>query len=66
MHLCCTSEDINNLAYSLMLKESLSSVIAPTLKKVEGDLVSKSVEWAADGMLARTHGQPATPTTLGK
>lgn len=49
-----------------MLKESLNSVIIPTLKTVENDLVSKSIEWAADGMLARTHGQPATPTTLGK
>lgn len=49
-----------------MLKESISNVIVPTLKTVQHDLVSKSVEWAADGMLARTHGQPATPTTLGK
>lgn len=66
MHLCCTSEDINNLAYSLMLSESLANVVIPNLNKIEVDLVEKSVEWAGDAMMARTHGQPATPTTLGK
>lgn len=66
VHLCCTSEDINNLAYSLMLNQSLNNVIVPNLNKIEVDLVDKSVQWAGDAMLARTHGQPATPTTLGK
>lgn len=44
----------------------MTNVIVPTLNKVQRDLVTKSMDWAADGMLARTHGQPATPTTLGK
>lgn len=49
-----------------MLTDSLNQVVVPTLRKVESDLVAKADEWAADAMLARTHGQPATPTTLGK
>jgi adenylosuccinate lyase len=44
----------------------LTHVILPNLTKIENDLVNKSLEWAGDAMLARTHGQPATPTTLGK
>lgn len=49
-----------------MLAEAMNHVMVPSLQKVHHDLVTKSVDWAADGMLARTHGQPATPTTLGK
>lgn len=44
----------------------MQSVIVPYLYKIEKDLVNKSIDWAGDAMLARTHGQPATPTTLGK
>jgi adenylosuccinate lyase len=66
IHFCCTSEDINNLAYSLMLKESLANVYVPTATKVLEKLIQHAVNWAGHPMLAHTHGQPASPTTLGK
>ncbi len=66
VHFCCTSEDINNLAYSLMMRDAMKEVMLPVLEQLEAELTSKSAEWAEDAMLARTHGQPATPTTLGK
>jgi adenylosuccinate lyase len=66
VHLCCTSEDINNLAYALMLDGAFREVILPVLQGIQMKLADKSVEWAGDAMLAHTHGQPATPTTLGK
>ncbi|WP_448507811.1 adenylosuccinate lyase [Immundisolibacter sp.] len=66
VHFACTSEDINNLAYALMLRDTRQTVLLPYLD----DLIAKLTELAhsaADApMLARTHGQPATPTTLGK
>ena len=66
IHFCCTSEDINNLAYSLMLSDAMKKVIVPSIQEIHSDLVDKSYEWADDAMLARTHGQPASPTTIGK
>jgi len=66
IHFACTSEDINNLAYALMIKEALSEVILPHFARVLQDLEAKAVSWAAMPMLALTHGQPASPTTLGK
>lgn len=66
VHFCCTSEDINNLAYALMLDNAMASVVLPNLKAVHIRLLNKSVDWAADAMIGRTHGQSATPTTLGK
>ena len=66
IHFCCTSEDINNLSYALMLKDSLSQVVVPSLTKVLHALIDHSERWAAHAMLAHTHGQPASPTTLGK
>jgi adenylosuccinate lyase len=66
VHFACTSEDINNLAYALMLKEARETTIVPEMDK----LVTKMVEMASDmahiPMMARTHGQPASPTTAGK
>ena len=66
IHFACTSEDINNLAYALMIKEALGEVILPRFARVLQDLEAKAVSWAAMPMLALTHGQPASPTTLGK
>ena len=66
VHFGCTSEDINNLAYALMLKAARSSVLLPSLDGIGALLDSLKVRHAAVGMLARTHGQTATPTTVGK
>ncbi len=65
-HFACTSEDINNLAYALMIKGALREVIEPVLKKLLHELQAKAEEYRDTPMLARTHGQPASPTTLGK
>jgi adenylosuccinate lyase len=66
IHFACTSEDINNLAYAMMIRDAMKQVMIPTLSKILKDLHKKSVAWKKISMLARTHGQPATPTTLGK
>jgi adenylosuccinate lyase len=66
VHFACTSEDINNLAYGLMLKEGRDRVLLPALDRVIEALAVLAVRLADAAMLARTHGQPASPTTLGK
>ena len=66
VHFACTSEDINNLAYALMLRDSRDSVLLPTLDKLIATLRQMAHALAAQPMLSRTHGQTATPTTLGK
>ena len=66
IHFACTSEDINNLSHGLMLKYSLEQVMLPTLDKIILKLVELAHQLADLPMLSRTHGQPATPTTLGK
>lgn len=66
IHFACTSEDINNLAYSLMLKKARENVLLPIMQSLISDLKNKAEEYASIAMLARTHGQAATPTTLGK
>ena len=66
IHFACTSEDINNLSHGLMLKSSLEKVMLPALDAIVARLVELSHQLADAPMLARTHGQPATPTTLGK
>ncbi|QIK36839.1 adenylosuccinate lyase [Caldichromatium japonicum] len=66
VHFACTSEDINNLAYGLMVREGRDAVILPTLDELLGSLRALAQRHAELPMLARTHGQPATPTTLGK
>jgi adenylosuccinate lyase len=66
VHFACTSEDINNLAYALMLKEGRDRVLLPALDRVTGTLVAMAKSLADAAMLSRTHGQPATPTTMGK
>jgi len=66
VHFGCTSEDINNLAYALMLKAARTTVLLPLLDAIGTLLDSLAHRHAAVGMLARTHGQAATPTTVGK
>ncbi|MDX1252807.1 MAG: adenylosuccinate lyase [Gammaproteobacteria bacterium] len=66
IHFACTSEDINNLAYALMLREARSQVILPLMDEVITAIKGLAHRHAAQPMLSRTHGQPASPTTLGK
>lgn len=66
IHFCCTSEDINNLAHGLMLKEGIRHVWIPAAKEMVEKLTDIADSSKDIPMLARTHGQAATPTTLGK
>ncbi len=66
IHFACTSEDINNLAYALMLREARDQHVLPLLDQLIERLRAMAHEHAARPMLARTHGQPASPTTVGK
>ena len=66
VHFCCTSEDINNLSYSLMLQRFLSQEFSPAIDALQKKLHVMAKKWAKISMLAFTHGQPASPTTLGK
>src|ERR1700728_3056498 len=65
LHFACTSEDINNLAYALMLKSARETVLLPMLKSLGSTLDALAHRYANVAMLARTHGQTATPTTVG-
>jgi adenylosuccinate lyase len=66
IHFACTSEDINNLAYALMVRGARDAVLLPHIDAVAERLAGMARAHANESMLARTHGQPATPTTLGK
>ena len=66
VHFACTSEDINNLAYGLMLAGARRELLVPEHKALIAELRALAHRHAALAMLGRTHGQPATPTTLGK
>ena len=66
VHFACTSEDINNLAYALMLKDCREQQLLPALRDVLAWLIQQAHLHAELSMMSRTHGQPATPTTLGK
>ena len=66
IHFACTSEDINNLSYALMLTEAREKVMLPKLDEVISTVRSLAHQHADLAMLSRTHGQPASPTTLGK
>jgi adenylosuccinate lyase len=66
VHFACTSEDINNLAYALMLADSRREVLLPLMQQVTGAIREQAHRYADVPMLARTHGQTATPTTMGK
>ncbi|MDH5596858.1 MAG: adenylosuccinate lyase, partial [Candidatus Peregrinibacteria bacterium] len=66
IHFACTSEDINNLAYGLMLKGARDNVILPSMKELTKELGKLARSWKSIPMLSLTHGQPATPSTVGK
>jgi adenylosuccinate lyase len=66
VHFACTSEDINNLAYALMLKESMEAVVVPMMNEVVAAIREKAHDYADTPLLSRTHGQTATPSTMGK
>jgi adenylosuccinate lyase len=66
IHFALTSEDINNIAYALMIKDALAQVIQPALAELMGGIMLLGKQHADVPMLSRTHGQPATPTTIGK
>ncbi len=66
VHFGCTSEDINNVSYALVTRDAIAEVWLPSADAVHQRLSEQARLWRASPMLARTHGQPATPTTLGK
>ncbi|MGN7611075.1 adenylosuccinate lyase [Magnetococcales bacterium HHB-1] len=66
VHFACTSEDINNLAHGLMLLHARKEALLPAMDQVIESILELAKEHAAQPMLSRTHGQPASPTTLGK
>lgn len=66
IHFGCTSEDINNLAYSLMLQAARKDCILPAIDGLMASLKKLAHDYAGQAMLSHTHGQPATPTTVGK
>jgi adenylosuccinate lyase len=65
-HFACTSEDINNLSYAVTVRDAVREVWLPKLDEVLEALGRRAIDHRADAMLAHTHGQPATPTTVGK
>lgn len=66
IHFCCTSEDINNLAYALMVHDAVRKEYLPRVRSLISQLTRMAKQWKKVPMLAMTHGQPASPTTAGK
>ncbi len=66
IHFACTSEDINNLSHALMLRAGRDDILLPACRSIADDLRQKSHAMAEDSLLSRTHGQPASPSTMGK
>jgi adenylosuccinate lyase len=66
IHFACTSEDINNLSYALMLREARTQALLPQMDEIIDAIKAIANKYARQPMLSRTHGQPASPTTLGK
>ena len=66
IHFACTSEDINNLSHALMLRSGRDEVLLPLMRRIADDIRALAKQYADVPMLSRTHGQPASPTTLGK
>jgi adenylosuccinate lyase len=66
IHFACTSEDINNLAYGLMLSDIRDEVLTPSLMKILENIDIRAKQYADISILTRTHGQPASPSTMGK
>ena len=66
VHFACTSEDINNLAYALMMRDGRDKVMLNQMREIENQLAQLANNFADQPMLCRTHGQPASPSTIGK
>lgn len=66
IHFACTSEDINNLSHALMLRTARDEVVLPLMRRLAEEIRRLSIAFADVPMLSRTHGQPASPTTMGK
>ena len=66
IHFACTSEDINNLSHGLMLKECREHVLLPTIDEILAEIKALAIEYKSIPMMCRTHGQPASPSTMGK
>ena len=66
VHFACTSEDINNLAHGLMLKSARDNILLPLMNQLVSEISDLARQYAATPMLSRTHGQVASPTTMGK
>lgn len=66
IHMGLTSEDINNISYRLMIKRATDNICIPTLKLLINEIAERAEKYKSVPMLARTHGQPAVPTTIGK
>jgi adenylosuccinate lyase len=66
LHFACTSEDINNLSYALMMQDARERLLSPVFKDIDNALTHMASEYADTAMLSRTHGQTASPTTMGK
>lgn len=66
VHFCCTSEDINNVAYSVMLTEAKNKQLVANFDSLLNRMAGMAESWAGIPMLSRTHGQSASPTTVGK
>ena len=66
VHFACTSEDINNLAYALMLRDGRDKVVLDLMREIESTLAQLAKKFASQPLLCRTHGQPASPSTVGK
>ena len=66
VHFGCTSEDINNLSYAITIRDAITNVWLPAAKALVEKLSTMAKKYASDAMLSRTHGQAATPTTMGK
>ncbi len=66
IHFACTSEDINNLSHGLMLEDCRRTVLLPTIDEILSAIKALAFEYQAMPMMCRTHGQPASPSTMGK
>lgn len=66
VHFACTSEDINNLAYALMLRDGRDKVVLDQMREIESTLAQLAKKFSSQPLLCRTHGQPASPSTVGK
>ncbi len=66
IHFACTSEDINNLSYALMVRDARQAVMLPIISKIGSQMQAMALQYANCAMLSRTHGQSASPTTMGK